>query len=149
MSTWLMFSFSLSLSSPPTPPFLPLLLSVSFFFLSMSLSLTLSLFYIWLQNFIEVEPRTQRFMLPLFGNLSRAMSTSAVSSNPHPHVRHHSHANTVQHFHSFSNPTSMTDLTISPPRSPNGGPLLTQMPVRPLFMPDANRRQRRASLVSK
>ena len=87
-------------------------------------------------------------MLPLFGNLSRAMSTSAVTGNPH-HIRAQTTSNTpTHHFQSFSNPTSMTDLTISPPRSPNGGPLLTQSPVRPLYMPDANRRQRRASLVS-
>ena len=87
-------------------------------------------------------------MLPLFGNLSRAMSTSAVTGNPH-HVRSQTTANTPTHyFHSFSNPNSVTDLTISPPRSPNGGPLLTQSPIRPLYMPDANRRQRRASLVS-
>ena len=99
------------------------------------------------QSFIEVEPRrAQKYTLPLFGNLSRAMSTSAVSTTPQGHKVH---SNTIpRHFHSFSNPSSMTDLTVSPPRSPNGTPLLTQSPVRPLYMPDANRRQRRASLVS-
>ena len=99
------------------------------------------------QSFIEVEPRrAQKYTLPLFGNLSRAMSTSAMSTTPQGHQVHF---NTIpRHFHSFSNPSSMTDLTVSPPRSPNGTPLLTQSPVRPLYMPDANRRQRRASLVS-
>ncbi|MCG8624130.1 MAG: hypothetical protein MJE68_19320 [Proteobacteria bacterium] len=77
------------------------------------------------------------------------MSTSAVTTGNHPHHRSQTTSITTnRHFHSFSNPNSVTDLTISPPRSPNGGPLLTQSPIRPLYMPDANRRQRRASLVS-
>ena len=86
------------------------------------------------QQFSEMETsRAQRFMLPLFGNLGRAISATQVNSL------------SPRHFASFSNPSSMTDLSISPPLSPNG---LQLKPVRPTYMPHANRRQRRASLVS-
>ncbi len=86
--------------------------------------------------FAETNTKTQRFTLPLFGHLGRAQSATQVNTLPR---NFHSHS------HSFSNPSSMTDLSISPPLSPSD---LLRPPQPPSYMPEANRRQRRASLVS-
>lgn len=87
----------------------------------------------FLQHFTELEPR--RHVLPLFGSLGRAMSATHVNAFP-------AGLNTS----SYSNPTSLTDLSISPPLSP--GESHSLFPSPPSYMPAANRRQRRASLVS-
>ena len=83
-----------------------------------------------LSQFPEANDKAKRFTLPLFGHLGRAVSAS--------------HVNTVHHPFTRSNTSSVTDLSISPPLSPSD---LYHPPSRPLYMPQANRRQRRASLV--
>jgi len=82
-----------------------------------------------MSRFQEVNGDAKRFTLPLFGSLGRAVSASHVNTSPR-HV-------------SLSNPSSISDLSISPPLSPSD---LLHPPRRPLYMPQANRRQRRASL---
>lgn len=90
----------------------------------------IKLYLLFPQYFSETEPK--RFTLPLFGNLGRSISVTNVGSTALS-------TNSARLGQSLSNPSSMLDLTISPPISPNG--------TKPLYMPHVNRRQRRASLV--
>lgn len=81
-----------------------------------------------------VDTDHKRFTLPLFGNLGRSVSVTNVgptSTSP---------PNGLTHIgQSLSNPNSTLDLSLSPPHSPTDG--------KSLYMPYANRRQRRASLA--
>ena len=85
------------------------------------------IFFVALQRFQEMDGNAKKFTLPLFGQLGRASSAQQMGPGGQHHVLSSS----------FSNPTSVQDLSISPPVSPSKPPL----------MPQLSRRQRRASLV--
>ncbi len=82
-------------------------------------------------QFQEVESgQAKKFTLPLFNSLGRSVSTTQVNTSPRRFSA------------SYSHPSSTSDLSISPPLSP-----YYYSGSRTLYMPHANRRQRRASLV--
>ena len=78
------------------------------------------------QRFQEMDGNAKKFTLPLFGQLGRASSAQRMGPGQH-------HLLSA----SFSTPTSVQDLSISPPVSPTKPPLI----------PILSRRQRRASMV--
>ena len=78
------------------------------------------------QRFQEMDGNAKKFTLPLFGQLGRASSAQQMGPGQH-------HLLSA----SFSTPTSVQDLSISPPISPTKPPLI----------PTLSRKQRRASMV--
>jgi serine/threonine protein kinase len=77
------------------------------------------------QRFQEMDGNAKKFTLPLFGQLGRASSAQQMGPGQH-------HLLSA----SFSTPTSVQDLSISPPVSPTKPPLI----------PTLSRKQRRASM---
>ena len=82
-----------------------------------------------LQYFAEVD-NPKRFSLPIFGNLGRSASISQVNQRP----------SSVPSGKFAGSRSGVSQSTFDLSRSPQEG--------KPIFMPEANRRQRRKSLVS-